>query len=541
MARNPDTKFNKVLISTQAQKRIGLVTLTTGAGLDDIAITGLNYSVFEDVAFTITVNTEATPDTFDWSTSPDIGSGSGVSMDTAEIVLAGGIRVAWAANTGHTAADVWTFTLYAFKTSSPMPLDMCRIVDTTFFDVDPVNESTDVGRATGVPGPTKMTVPGHIGGAAMNNPETDYEWLARRVRDAEGSAVQSTIAAGVYQHVIVPSQEPEPPLACAGSRAGKNVQAKRAYGVASGSLSMEITKDVGAKMNLSENLVWSGKYDQDPTWSDAIAGTKASITLTVANGDIYGSTEAERLNSIHKVLCDLDGDGYYEIYIEPTGSDAVDSVQFDAPSTGGDAVNYMVLYRRDALYDSTLTPVPWGYEIENTEEPTIYPILATHLAVWVGGVLTEADGTYTYTGGRRVRCDLNSIAYNLDNDLQPKDCDDQTGDHADLIRYGTPSRTLNFAKDFTDAIMDIIAQNAEETSFKIQMLGPQIGTTGYYRTVTIYINKCQTPKMAKGDNAGRIGESGDFTLFWDPSNSNADLIYPIIWIFQTALSMPDLV
>lgn len=86
----------------------------TGSGLDDITdTTGRFYSV-ADVTFTITIDTEGTPDTFSWV--DDKGNSGSSTVTTTPQTLSYGASIAWAADTGHTSGDSWEITMHARAT-----------------------------------------------------------------------------------------------------------------------------------------------------------------------------------------------------------------------------------------------------------------------------------------------------------------------------------------------------------------------------------------------------------------------------------------
>ena len=96
----------------------GLTAVTfTGAGLDDMtaaesATTG--YTGLTDKSYIVEIDATGTPDTFKWS---DNGGGSyttGVAITGAAQTLSNGIAVTFAATTGHTLGDKWTFDAGAY-------------------------------------------------------------------------------------------------------------------------------------------------------------------------------------------------------------------------------------------------------------------------------------------------------------------------------------------------------------------------------------------------------------------------------------------
>jgi hypothetical protein len=85
-----------------------------GSRLDD-ATSGGTYTGEESETVTVEIDATGTPDTFKWKR----GNGAyttGVSITAGAITLADGITITFAATTGHTLADAWTFAVVGTKT-----------------------------------------------------------------------------------------------------------------------------------------------------------------------------------------------------------------------------------------------------------------------------------------------------------------------------------------------------------------------------------------------------------------------------------------
>lgn len=99
-----------------------------GAGLDDLT-TGGTYTGEESETFRVEVDATGAPDTFKWKR----GNGAyttGVAMTGSAQTLADGVEVTFAATTGHTLGDAWTFAVVGTKT------DMSAKVQTFDYKID---------------------------------------------------------------------------------------------------------------------------------------------------------------------------------------------------------------------------------------------------------------------------------------------------------------------------------------------------------------------------------------------------------------------
>ena len=84
-----------------------------GSGLDD-ATSGGTYTGEESETITVEIDSVGTPDTIKWKRGDGAWT-TGVNI-TAENTLADGITITFAATTGHTLADRWTFAVVGTKT-----------------------------------------------------------------------------------------------------------------------------------------------------------------------------------------------------------------------------------------------------------------------------------------------------------------------------------------------------------------------------------------------------------------------------------------
>jgi phage tail sheath gpL-like len=84
----------------------------TGTGLNDLTISG-TYTGTTNKVYIIEINTAATPDTFNWSDNDGSTWTSAVAMTGSPQLLSNGVSVDFAATTGHTDEDSWTFNATA--------------------------------------------------------------------------------------------------------------------------------------------------------------------------------------------------------------------------------------------------------------------------------------------------------------------------------------------------------------------------------------------------------------------------------------------
>lgn len=108
---------------------LGHVTASTqsvGTGLSDLTPGG-THTYGTDVLYTVKIDAAAATDTFTWSN--DGGTtweATGVAITGAAQTLENGVTVTFAATTGHTLADTWTF--YAYSDVPVIPMEYSQLI-----------------------------------------------------------------------------------------------------------------------------------------------------------------------------------------------------------------------------------------------------------------------------------------------------------------------------------------------------------------------------------------------------------------------------
>jgi hypothetical protein len=79
------------------------------SGLDDITV-GTNYTGTSVINYKVKIDSTGTPDQFKWSADGGTTYSAATNCATTATALSNGVTVLWAATTGHTDEDYWTFT-----------------------------------------------------------------------------------------------------------------------------------------------------------------------------------------------------------------------------------------------------------------------------------------------------------------------------------------------------------------------------------------------------------------------------------------------
>jgi hypothetical protein len=97
--------------------KIGTVAFSVAPGLNDMTVTGV-YTGDKTRTFVVNIDGTGTPDTFKWSEDGGVTWNSTANILFAKCYLPYGIILNWAATTGHTATNTWTFTCTAMAVST---------------------------------------------------------------------------------------------------------------------------------------------------------------------------------------------------------------------------------------------------------------------------------------------------------------------------------------------------------------------------------------------------------------------------------------
>lgn len=108
-------KTTKILSASQllaASRSTTGSIVHTGAGLSDLSKSGI-FTGIAGVVYTITIDAADVPDTFHWDDGAGGHGNDGVAITGTAQALSNGVSITFAATTGHTLADSWSFTTTA--------------------------------------------------------------------------------------------------------------------------------------------------------------------------------------------------------------------------------------------------------------------------------------------------------------------------------------------------------------------------------------------------------------------------------------------
>ena len=90
-----------------------------GSGLDDITVSGVDDNT-PSKTWLVEITSEATPDVFKWSNDGGNTYTTSVSITGSAQHLSDGVKITFAATTGHTSGDVWKWVTSAVKDDSAL-------------------------------------------------------------------------------------------------------------------------------------------------------------------------------------------------------------------------------------------------------------------------------------------------------------------------------------------------------------------------------------------------------------------------------------
>lgn len=128
----------------------------TGTGINDMTTSGTPVAV---ASYLVQIDTAGTPDTFEWSDDGGTTFTTGVAITGSAQLLNNGVSVTFAATTGHTVGDNWTFSAVSTTINPPiiksigLTLGASYVPILSSFEVDLANkviQRDDMNAATGV-------------------------------------------------------------------------------------------------------------------------------------------------------------------------------------------------------------------------------------------------------------------------------------------------------------------------------------------------------------------------------------------------------
>ncbi len=321
----------------------------------------------------------------------------------------------------------------------------------------------------------------------------------------------ATAAAGDgYAHTITPlagdlDLSRSNPSFTAAMRWGKTVLKRRFASMFVDALTATFARDAFVK--LSGTIKGTGKVSSNIV-NETVSVTPGadpfaiSTSLTLAANGVEGATAAERLQNVQRIRVQL-ASGVWTDVDYTAVSDATPAViTIEALNASSeDAVNFEVLYIPDESGTAWCT-----FPSRVTETP----LRATDLSVIMGGKVASG----TYSGGRTMACEIESIEYNLQNNMQIEMCLGGSGSYADRAFRDGRVQTLKLNREFRDYILQQHIDDNDTFAVKILAEGAIFDNPHKY-TVQLLFPMCTVLNSPLSVNGKRLAEAGDLRVLED--------------------------
>lgn len=148
------------------------------------------------------------------------------------------------------------------------------------------------------------------------------------------------------------------------------------------------------------------------------------------------------------------------------------------------------------------------------------PLRVTAITALLGGKYTAAGG---FVGGREFACEIESIEYNLQNNLQLEMCVGGSGSYADRCFRDGRVQTLKVNREFRDYILQ---QHIDDNdTFAVQILAEgAVFDSPHMYTVGLYFPKVAVLSAPLSVNGKRLAEAGDLIVLEDSTEGSVRAI-----------------
>ena len=319
--------------------------------------------------------------------------------------------------------------------------------------------------------------------------------------------VITTAAAGAgYTHTITPiandlDSARSNPSFTAGMRWGDTVLKRRFASMFVDSLTATFARDAWVKLALS--CKGTGKVD-DNIYEESLSAPANAVSLTLAANAVQGADAAARLQNVQRIRVELTPGVWTEVAYSAVS--AATPAVITISSAGGpvDTKTYKILY--------IPTEAAWCTFPARTTET---PLRATDLTISLGGSVSSG----VYSAGREFACEVESIDYSLQNNLQLEMCLGGSGTYADRAFRDGRVQTLKFNREFRDYIIQQHIDSNDTFAVKILAEGATFDAPHKY-TVQLLFPKVAVINAPLSANGKRLAEAGDFIVLEDSTEGS---------------------
>jgi hypothetical protein len=380
-------------------------------------------------------------------------------------------------------------------------LDTSLLVSMTdVINLEPKRE-TNADELIGQEEPDTVYDLGAVSNVTLNFEKAQPQHFAFGLAYALGAISTGAAGATGYAHAITPIANDvdaarSNPSFTAAMRWGSTVLKRRFASMLVDQLQATFARDAWAKLALT--CKGTGKVD-DNVYEESITALDNAVSLTLAANGVEGVDAATRLQNVQRIRVELAAGVWTEVAYSAV-SDATPAVITIAnPGGAGDAKTYKVLY--------VPTEPAWAtFPARVTETP----LRVTQVAVTLGGLVSGG----AFSGGRGFACEVESIEYSLQNNMQIEMCLGGSGSYADRAFRDGRVQTLKFNREFCDYILQQHIDDNDTFAVKILAEGAEY-EAGHNYTVQLLFPKVAVLSAPLSVNGKRLAEAGDMIVLED--------------------------
>lgn len=316
---------------------------------------------------------------------------------------------------------------------------------------------------------------------------------------AYGLGAISTSALGDgYKHTITPiagdlDASRSIPSFTAMQRLGNAIKKTRFISMFVDSFTLTAAKD--SWVSLSAELKGTGKHVDNFT-TEVVAAAISATTLTLAANAVQGSTAAARVDSIHRIRCEMVSGQWTDVVYTAVSSATPAAITIVAPGVAATVVNYEILYIPTEAAAFTAPA-----KVQET------PLRVSEMTAVVGGTWTGS----AFVGGRTVSSEINSMAWNFANNLEVEFVPGAGGDYAARAFRPGRTQTVTIDKQMKDAINQQLMLDNEEFGIRLLLEGALYDATYKYQ-VEIIFPQCSILSAAPGVDGKVLNESAEIQV-----------------------------
>lgn len=364
----------------------------------------------------------------------------------------------------------------------------------------PPRRETNVDEATGKEEADVIYDLGKTSAMSLTFEKAQPQHFAFLYAYALGVAVSAAAGTG-YKHTITPLDgdldfaRSNPSFTAAG-RIGKTIVRQRLASMFVNSVTSTFAKDKFC--SVSAEIIGTGKQESSIT-EETVSALENATTITLAANAVAGSTAQERLDAVHQVRCETAPGVWTEVTVSAVNSAAPAELTITAAGAGTGSKNFKILY---APAETAWMTFP--------ARVTETPLRVSEMKFVLGG---KYDGT-TFSGGREMKAEINSIEHKLSNNGAVEFSPGADGSFASRYFREGRDQTLSVNREFRDFIIQNYMDNNEYFGARILAEGMEFDTGEKY-SVELIFPKLGVLNAAVSVDGKRIAEQGDFTVLQD--------------------------